>query len=107
VPIQIRSNNSLCKLAATNFDIGRLDDSIAQYEQALHLLPDSAPAHRNLGYVLLRMPGETDGAVAHFEAALYLGPIVTEARIGLSTTLSQRADREGELQRQAPRWVLK
>ena len=53
---------------------GRLNDAVAQYEEALRLKPDDAAAHFNLAVALLEIPGRRDEATAHIEAVLRLQP---------------------------------
>ena len=53
---------------------GRLNDAIAQFEEALRLQPDLAAAHFNLGNAWSQMPGRLNEAIAQFEAALRLRP---------------------------------
>ena len=47
---------------------------MAEYETALRLRPDFAEAHRNLGNLLLKIPGRLDEAMTHYAAALKLHP---------------------------------
>ncbi len=53
---------------------GRLNDAIAQYEEALRLQPDSAEAHINLGNAWAQVPGRLKDAIAQYEEALRLQP---------------------------------
>jgi tetratricopeptide (TPR) repeat protein len=53
---------------------GRLNDAIAQYEEALRLQPDYAGAHNNLGNAWSKMPGRLNDAIAQLEEALRLQP---------------------------------
>ncbi len=53
---------------------GRLNDAVAQYEEALRLKPDYAEAHNNLGNALVQMPGRSDDADAQYEEAIRLNP---------------------------------
>ena len=68
---------------------GRLNDAVAQYEEALRLKPDYGQAHYNLGVVFARMPGRLDGAIAHYEAALRLNPDSAEAHNNLGNAWSR------------------
>ena len=75
---------------------GRLNDAIAQYEEALRLNPDSAEAHYNLGLALSQMPGRLNNAVAEFEKALRLQPDYAEAYNDLGITLTQIPGRSND-----------
>jgi len=66
---------------------GRLDDAVAQYEQALRLKPDIAETHTNLGSAWARMPGRTADAIAQFEEALRLDPTYADAHFYLANAL--------------------
>ncbi len=68
---------------------GRLDDAVAQYEEALRLKPDIAETHTNLGSALSRIPGRLDDAVAQFEEALRLKPDYADAHFYLANALVQ------------------
>jgi tetratricopeptide (TPR) repeat protein len=67
---------------------GRLDDAIAQFEEALRLKPDLYGAHVDLGNALSGVPGRLDDAIAQYEEALRLEPDLYGARIGLGNALS-------------------
>jgi protein O-mannosyl-transferase len=66
---------------------GRLDDAIAQYEEALRLKPDLYGVHIDLGNALLRVPGRLDDAIAQYEEALRLKPDLYSAHIDLGNAL--------------------
>jgi Flp pilus assembly protein TadD len=67
---------------------GRLDDAIAQYEEAVRLKPDLYGARIDLGNALSNVPGRLDDAIAQYEEALRLKPDLYGARIGLGNALS-------------------
>ena len=52
---------------------GRLDEAIAQYEEALRLAPELADAHLNLA-LALRQAGRQQEADAHYREAMRLNP---------------------------------
>ncbi len=53
---------------------GRIEEAVAQYEEALRLNPDYTETHNNLGNVLSGLPGRSGDAIAEFQAALRLKP---------------------------------
>ena len=68
---------------------GRLNDAIAQYQEALRLRPDYAGAHNNLGLAWTQMPGRLQDAIAQMEEALRLQPDYADAHDNLGNALSQ------------------
>jgi protein O-mannosyl-transferase len=68
---------------------GRLDDAVAQYQEALRLKPDIAETHTNLGSALAQMPGRLDDAVAQFQEALRLDSKYPDAHFYLANALVQ------------------
>ncbi len=68
---------------------GRLNDAIAQFEEALRLKPDSAEGHFNLACALDRVPGRSGEAVAQFEEALRLKPGYADAHFYLACDLDK------------------
>ena len=67
---------------------GRVQDAIAQYEQALRIKPDFAEAHSNLG-IALAQTGKTEEAIAHFEQALRIKPDFAEVHYNLGNALAR------------------
>ncbi len=66
--------------AGTHFNLGNslarqgeTEEATAEYEAAIHLQPDLAPAHHNLG-VLLYSLGRTEDALEHLRAAVRIDP---------------------------------
>ena len=57
------------ELAAALQGIGRLEEAVGHYEQALRINPDYLEAHIGLG-VILRHQGKLKDAIAHYEEAL-------------------------------------
>ncbi len=66
---------------------GRLDDAVAQYQEALRLKSDIAETHTNLGNAWLKMPGRQGDAIAQFEEALRLDPKYADAHFYLANAL--------------------
>jgi protein O-mannosyl-transferase len=69
---------------------GRLDDAIAQYQEALRLRPDIAETHTNLGSAWSKMPGRQDDAIAQYEEALRLDPTYADAHFYLANALVEK-----------------
>jgi len=69
---------------------GRLDDAVAQYQEALRLKPDIAETHTNLGSAWSMIPGKLDDAVAQFQEALRLDPKYPDAHFYLANALVQK-----------------
>jgi tetratricopeptide (TPR) repeat protein len=66
---------------------GRLDDAVAQYQEALRLKSDIAETHTNLGSAWARMPGRQSDAIAQYEEALRLDPKYADAHFYLANAL--------------------
>lgn len=60
-------------------DDGKIQQAIAEYEQAIRLFPDHASAHNNLGTLLT----DVESAMQHFQTALKIMPDHTGALINL------------------------
>ena len=74
-------------LGAALMQVGKIEDAIGQYEQALRLKPDYAEAHNNLGIVLAGQ-GKIAEAIAEFAAALRIKPDLAEAHYNLGNALA-------------------
>jgi tetratricopeptide (TPR) repeat protein len=68
---------------------GRLDEAIAQYQEALGIQPDYAYAHNNLGNAL-RQKGQMREALAHYRKALELQPDLAWANCNLGAIFLQQ-----------------
>lgn len=68
---------------------GRLNEAIAQYEEAIRLMPNYANAHNNLGGALEKIPGRLNDAIAQCEEALRLKPDYADAHSNLGSALEQ------------------
>ena len=69
--------------------LGRVQEAILQYEQALRLNPDLAGAHLNLADAL-EQAGQTQVAIDHYEQALQIKPDYPEAHLNLGVALMGR-----------------
>ena len=67
-------------------DLGRLDDAMTSYSQALKIKPDYAEAHCNLGTILENF-GQLDKAEANYRRALEIKPEFAVAHSNLGNTL--------------------
>ena len=67
---------------------GRLNEAIAQCEEALRLEPGFAEAHYNLGNMLSKVSGRLNEAIAQYEEALRLKPDYAEAHNNLGNAWS-------------------
>ena len=91
----VLARNRDCWLAYNNLGIvwsrmpGRLNDAIAQYEEALRLQPDFAGAHNNLGHAWAQVPGRLNDAIAQYEEALRLQPDLADAHNNLGLAWAQ------------------
>jgi tetratricopeptide (TPR) repeat protein len=61
---------------------GKLDEALHQYQEAIHLKPDFAEAHYNLG-IVLAMKRQMEQAVGQFQEAIRLKPHYAEANNNL------------------------
>jgi tetratricopeptide (TPR) repeat protein len=68
---------------------GRLDEAIAEWEQALAIEPDDARAHNNLGLALARQ-GRYDEAIPHYEKALQLDSRYDVIHLNLGRALAAK-----------------
>ena len=59
-------------------EIGRLDDALVSYNQAIALKPDFAEAHSNIGITLQEL-GRFDDAITSYNPAIALKPDYAEA----------------------------
>jgi tetratricopeptide (TPR) repeat protein len=71
-------------------DVGRRDEAITQYDQALRLDPSNASAHYNLANLLAEY-GRDDEALSHYTAAARLAPNDPRIQINLGNLLLKQA----------------
>jgi tetratricopeptide (TPR) repeat protein len=69
--------------------LGRLDEALPYYEEALALRPDLSLTHKNFGSALCAL-GRATEAVPHFEAALRLSPGDPTAHSNMGTVFLNR-----------------
>ena len=67
--------------------LGRIQEAIAHYEQALRIKPDYAEAHNNLG-IALAQTGKIEDAIGQYEQALRIKPDYAEAHYNLGNALA-------------------
>jgi tetratricopeptide (TPR) repeat protein len=84
------------QVAANAVELGRIEEAIGYYRQALHIEPDYARAHCGLA-IALQSQGDTqtdsrrsDEAADHYARALRIKPDYPEAHAGLGQTLAAR-----------------
>jgi tetratricopeptide (TPR) repeat protein len=88
------TQNPTCWTARNNLgsalvQSGRLDEAIAQFQEALNLYPHLAEAHNNLGNAFYRK-GEVDEAMDQFQEALKISPSYPDASYNLGLALAQK-----------------
>ena len=76
-------------LGLTLAGLGRQQEAMMQWEQALRIKPDYAEAHNNLGVALAQM-GWLEEAMKHWEQALRIRSDYAEAHKNLGNALVQR-----------------
>jgi protein O-mannosyl-transferase len=74
---------------ATLIKEGRTDEAITQFQDALHINPNSADPQTSLAIALLQK-GKVDDAIYHFMYALHLNPDYAEAHNGLGSALLRK-----------------
>jgi len=72
-------------------ELERRDKALAQFESALALDPDFAPAHVELG-ILARDAGDFETALRHLERAIELDPVAPEAHAEMGALQLERND---------------
>ena len=70
---------------------GRVDEAIAEYQEALQINPDYGDAHVNLGSALLQA-GRLDEAISHLQKALQINPGYAKAHNNLGNAFLQKGN---------------
>jgi tetratricopeptide (TPR) repeat protein len=73
--------------------LGRMPESIVEYERAVRLKPDYASAQYNLGNALAQV-GRLNDAIRHYEQAVQLMPASAPVRFNFGNTLFQAGKAE-------------
>ena len=81
------------------YALGRKEDALARFRQALGLDPEYVEAWNNLANVLAEM-GQVDDAVTAYRQALAIEPLYADAHYNLAETLYQA----GDIEAAAPHW---
>ena len=68
---------------------GKLDEAIAEYRQAIRLIPDFAEAHNDLG-IALKEQGKPDESIAEYRQAIRLKPDLAWAHNNLGNALKEQ-----------------
>ncbi|HEY5079078.1 MAG TPA: tetratricopeptide repeat protein, partial [Opitutaceae bacterium] len=68
---------------------GRLNDSVAQFEEALRINPDRPESHYSLGCLLDLVPGRAEDAIDQYREALRLKPAYADAHYNLACDLDK------------------
>jgi tetratricopeptide (TPR) repeat protein len=76
-------------LGATAFEKGRVDEALTQFQEALQIKPDYAPACNGLG-LALRQKGRVDEAISYYQKALQIEPDYVSVHNNLGNALLQR-----------------
>jgi eukaryotic-like serine/threonine-protein kinase len=86
VAIRPRSSTAHMSLGTALFDLGKVEEAIAEYREALRLGPEYPSIHNNLGNAL-RDQGKVEEAIAEFREALRIKPDFAVARNNLGNAL--------------------
>ncbi|MCE0497564.1 MAG: tetratricopeptide repeat protein [Methylacidiphilales bacterium] len=76
-------------LGFADFQMGRVDEAIGQFQKALEINPNYDLAHNSLGSAFLQK-GQVDEAMFQFQKAVEINPTYAEAYYNLGLALSQK-----------------
>ena len=79
-----------------SYFMGKNDEAIAQFKQAIALNPNLAAAHNNLG-AALHEKGDQNGAISEWRDALRLKPDLADAHNNLGVALYGKHDLDGAI----------
>ena len=88
-----KSVNLFNIIGAVNKSLGKLDDAIIAYQNALSIKPDLAETHYNMGNAL-KDQGKLEEAVAAYNKTISLKPDLAEAYYNLGTALKDQGKLE-------------
>jgi len=77
-------------------NLGRIEEAIKEYHEAIRLKPDYALAHFNLG-VTLRRKGEIEEAIKEYREAIRIDPDFSDAHNNLGYALGKMGKTEEEI----------
>ena len=81
---------ALCLLAKAMLGkVGRIDEAIKHFSEAIRLKPDYPQAHNDFGFALFSQ-GKIEEAIEHYTEALRMRPDYERARNNLSIALNKR-----------------
>ncbi len=89
-PMELGPNSAemLNNLGNSLAALGRHDEAVARYEQAIALAPNVAMPHHNLATALEAL-NRTNEALVHYERACALKPDLVDAQLGMANVLRQ------------------
>jgi tetratricopeptide (TPR) repeat protein len=83
-----RCANAYDSAGTSMHELGKMQETMELFQQALRIDPDCADAHNNLGIVLAQT-GKIEEAISHYEQALRFEPDYADAHYNLGTALAQ------------------
>jgi tetratricopeptide (TPR) repeat protein len=100
IALKPASAEARLRLGETLYDLGHLDEGIAEMLESLRLAPDNAEAHAVLARAYWMGKGDVDRAIAHYQRSLVINPDAgySHLQLALLYALSgdfDSAEREG------------
>lgn len=87
--LDFRTSGAHNSIAIALQTLGRLDEAIPHYREAVRLFPRFAEAHSNLAMALASR-GDTQESIEHYASALQIDPEFPQARTGLGWALHEQ-----------------